>query len=95
MERHIVAGWGLCDAYRQLFDEGLVTLIECDPQRNGVPADQNSMRPEQAWRTGRLAQLKRKALAGWSTSRWCSEVPCVFVEPSMIEQLPALVGPVQ
>ena len=60
MKRHIVAGWGLCDAYRQLFDEGFVTLIECDPQRNGVPADQNSMRPEQAWRTGRLAQMKRK-----------------------------------
>ncbi|MDP9606202.1 hypothetical protein ABL840_18965 [Variovorax sp. NFACC27] len=57
MKRHTVTGWNLCDAHRKLFDEGFVTLVECDPDRSGVPVDQDPVRPEQAWRTRWLAHL--------------------------------------
>lgn len=93
MQRHTVTGWGLCGEHRRLFDEGFVALIECDPERSGVPADQDHMRPEQAWRTGRLAHLKREALARVTHVALAPDVPCVFVEPGVIEQLQAMVGP--
>ncbi|WP_395322397.1 ATPase [Variovorax sp. UC74_104] len=93
MQRHTVTGWGLCEPHRQLFDEGFVALIECDPERSGVPADQNRMKPEQAWRTGRLVHLKREALARAIDVALAPEVPCVFVEPGVIERLQAVVGP--
>jgi len=93
MQRHTVTGWGLCNAHRRLFDEGFVALIECDPQRSGVPADQDHMSPEQAWRTGRLAHLRREALARVVNVALAPDVPCVFVEPGVIEQLQAMVGP--
>lgn len=49
MKRHTLTSWGLCDAHRKLFEDGFVALIECDPQRSAVPADQDhTMRPEQA-----------------------------------------------
>jgi len=93
MERHTVTGWGLCDAHRKLFEEGFVALIECDPERSGVPADQHHMRPEQAWRTGRLAHLKREVFARVANIALAHDVPCVFVEPGVIERLQAMVGP--
>jgi hypothetical protein len=93
MERHTVTGWGLCDAHRKLFEEGFVALIECDPERSGVPADQNHMRPEQAWRTGRLAHLRREVFASVADIALAPDVPCVFVEPGVIERLQAMARP--
>ena len=93
MQRHTVTGWGLCGEHRRLFEEGFVALIECDPERSGVPADQDHMRPEQAWRTGRLAHLKRETLARVTHVTLAPDVPCVFVEPGVIEQLGTMIEP--
>ena len=54
MERHTTTGWGLCPEHQKLFDDGFVALVECDPQRSGSQAG-GRMKPEQAYRTGRLA----------------------------------------
>ncbi|WP_019655350.1 hypothetical protein [Variovorax atrisoli] len=93
MQRHTVTGWGLCGEHRRLFEEGFVALIECDPERSGVPADQDHMRPEQASRTGRLAHLKRETLARMTHLTLAPDMPCVFVEPGVIEQLRAMIEP--
>ena len=93
MQRHTVTGWGMCREHRRLFEEGFVALIECDPERSGVPVDQDHMRPEQAWRTGRLAHLKRETLARVTHVTLAPDVPCVFVEPGVIEQLRAMIEP--
>src|SRR5690606_24370178 len=55
MERHTVNGWGLCPEHERLFKEGYVALVECDPQRSGGAPSSGSMKPEQAYRPGRLA----------------------------------------
>src|SRR2546427_5891346 len=57
MERHTTTGWGLCAEHQKLADDDFVALVECDPQRSGSP--NGSVKPEQAYRTGRLAHLKR------------------------------------
>ncbi|WP_296781558.1 ATPase [Variovorax sp.] len=61
MEHHTKTGWGLCPEHQKLADDGFVALVECDPQRSGSQAD-GRMKPEQAYRTGRLAHLRR---TGW------------------------------
>ncbi len=87
MERHTATGWGLCPEHQKLSDDGFVALIECDPQRSGSPAGGGRVKPEQAYRTGRLAHLKREAFAQVFDVPIAADQPCVFVEPGVIEQL--------
>jgi len=89
MEHHTVTGWGLCPEHQRLFDDGFVALVECDPQRSGSLAS-GRMQPEQAYRTGRLAHLKREVFAEVFNVHIEDRQPCVFVEPGVIEQLQAM-----
>ena len=87
MEHHTKTGWGLCPEHQKLADDGFVALVECDPQRSGSPAGGGRVKPEQAYRTGRLAHLKREAFAQVFNVPIAADQPCVFVEPGVIEQL--------
>jgi len=93
LERHTSTGWGLCDEHRRLFDEGFVALVECDPERSGKPTGTDRLKPEAAYRTGRLAHLKREAFTGVFNVPLAPDQPCVFVEPGVIEQLQGMVAP--
>ena len=93
MKRHTVTGWGLCLQHQKLSDDGFVALVECDPQRSGSPSGDGNMKPEQAYRTGRLAHLKREVFAKVFNVPIAADQPCVFVEPGVIEQLQAMVAP--
>lgn len=86
LERHTKTGWGLCPAHQKMADEGFVALVECDPQRSGV-SDAGRMKPEQAYRTGRLAHLRRAVFAQVFNVPIANAQACVFVEPGVIEQL--------
>lgn len=90
MEHHTATGWGLCPEHQKLADDGFVALIECDPQRSGSPSGAVRMKPEEAYRTGRVAHLKREAFAQVFNLPIAADQPCVFVEPGVIEQLQAM-----
>ncbi|XOV83535.1 MAG: ATPase [bacterium] len=92
MERHTTTGWGLCPEHQKLSDDGFVALVECDPQRSGSPSGAARMKPEQAYRTGRLAHLKRNVFAKVFNVPIEANQPCVFVEPGVIEQLESMVS---
>ncbi|VUZ23913.1 Uncharacterised protein [uncultured Comamonas sp.] len=92
MGHHTATGWGLCPEHQKLSDDGFVALVECDPQRSGSPSDADRMKPEQAYRTGRLAHLKREVFARVFNVPIADKQPCVFVEPSVIEQLQSMVA---
>lgn len=62
-------GLGLCAGYQQLCNDGFVALVECDPERNGAPAAADRVKPEQAYRTGYVAHLKREAPRGGHVMR--------------------------
>ena len=81
----------LHEKYDYPFSEGFVALVECDPQRSGTPSGSGLMKPDQAYRTGRLAHLKRDAFARVFNVPVAAEQPCVFVELGVIEQLQAMV----
>ena len=92
MKRHTTTDWGLCAEHQKLFDEGFVALIECDPRRSGAPSDSDRLKPGQAYRTGRLAHLKRDVFAEMFNVPIAANQPCVFVEPDVIERLQSMVA---
>ena len=94
LEHHTTTGWGLCTEHQRLFDEGFVALIECDPQRSGSLSETGRLKPEQAYRTGQLAHLKRDVFATVFDRKIASDQACVFVDPGIIEWLQAMVTPV-
>jgi len=93
MERHTTTGWGLCAEHQKMADDGFVALVECDPSRNGLPSDGDRVKPETAYRTGRVAHLKRDAFAKVFNVPIATDQPCVFVEPGVIEHLQTMVAP--
>ena len=93
MQRHTTTGWGLCAEHQKLSDDGFVALIECDPQRSGSPSGADCMKPEQAYRTGRLVHLKRDVFARVFNAPIAADQPCVFVEPGVIERLQSMAEP--
>ena len=92
MNRYTVTGWGLCVEHQKLADDGFVALVECDPQRSGSQAG-GRMKPEQAYRTGRLAHLRRTVFAQVFNVPIADEQACVFVEPGVIDQLQSMTAP--
>ena len=93
MARHTTTGWGLCPEHERPHSEGFVALVECDPQRIGTLSGDGQMKPDQAYRTGRLAHLKREVFARVFNVAIAAEQAVVFVEPGVIEQLQAMVAP--
>ena len=91
MEHHTTTGWGLCPEHQKLSDDGFVALVECDPQRS-APAGAGRIKPEQAYRTGRLVHLKRDVFAKVFNAPITDDQACVFVEPGVIEQLESMVA---
>ena len=89
MTMHTTTGWGLCTEHQQMFSEDFVALVECDPQRSGNPS--GHLKPEQAYRTGRVAHVKREAFARLFDVPITDDQACVFVEPGVIDQLQAMV----
>ena len=92
MERHTTTGWGLCPEHERLRSEGFVVLVECDPQRSGLRSSYGLMNPGQAYRTGRLAHLKREVFARVFDVAIADDQTVVFVEPGVIEQLQGMVA---
>lgn len=90
LARHTTTGWGLCAEHQALFDDGFVALVECDPERSGVSAGVGTLRPEQAYRTGRLAHLRREVFKRLFNVSITDGQACVFVEPGVIAQLEAM-----
>jgi hypothetical protein len=93
LARYTTTGWGLCAEHEQLCSAGFVALVECDPQRSGKVVGADRMKPEQAYRTGRLAHLKRAVFATVFNVTIAADQACVFVEPGVIEKLQTMVAP--
>ena len=90
MERHTTTGWGLCEEHRRLSDAGYIALVECDTGRSGLAESDDRLKPEQAWRTGRVAHLKREVFAKVFDEPVEETQACVFVEEGVIAKLEAM-----
>ena len=92
MERHTTTGWGLCAEHQRMHSDGFVALVECDPQRSGARSSDGLLKPGQAYRTGRLAHLRREVFARVFDVAVVPDQPVVFVEPGVIERLQGMVA---
>lgn len=92
MEHHTITGWGLCPEHEQMLHDGYVALVECDPQRSG-DVTLGCMKPEDAYRTGRVAHLRRETFAQVFNVPLENTQFCVFVGLGVLEQLQAMVEP--
>lgn len=90
-ERYTTTGWGLCPEHLQLFDDGFVALVECDPAQSGHPSSVNLLKPDQVYRTGRIMHLKWAMAGHLLNVSMESRLPLVFVEPGVIEKLQAMI----
>jgi hypothetical protein len=93
MERHTTTGWGLCPDHQKLFSDGFVALIEFDPERSVMTSGASRVDSENAYRTGRLAHIKREAFAKLFNVTIDAGQACMFVEPGIIERLQAMTAP--
>jgi hypothetical protein len=93
LARHTTTGWGLCSEHRRLFDQGFVALVECDPERSGKPSATDRLIPEQAYRTGRVAHLKREAFAQVFDLPLDADQALVFVQLGVIERIQSMAPP--
>jgi hypothetical protein len=93
LKHYTTTGWGLCAEHQRLFNDGFVALVECDPQRSGMPSGADRLKPEQAYRTGRVAYLKRDVFAAVFNVTIEADQACVFVDHDVIERLQTMLDP--
>jgi hypothetical protein len=93
MERHTITGWDLCPQHRELHEQGFVALVECDPERSGSPVAGDRIQPNEAYRTGKLAHLKREVFVKLFNSPAELDTPCVFVDPEVMAILEKMQPP--
>lgn len=94
MESRTTTGWGLCPEHQKMFAEGFIALIEFDPLRSGQPKDGMRLNAEKAFRTGRIAHIKRSAFNAVFNVAIDAHQACVFIEPGIIERLQAMRKPI-
>jgi len=86
LEAFTTTGWGLCPQDEALRADGYVALIECDPQRSGPVSDGGTLEQEQAYRTGRLAHVKRHVFDALLAPSTDDLVFC-FVETGVLDHV--------
>lgn len=93
LQRHTTTGWGLCAEHQRLHEEGFIALVECDPDKSGKPCAGSTIKPQDAYRTGLVAHLKREAFGRIFNIPVDASLPCVFVDAGVIASLQAKVRP--
>ena len=89
LDRYTVTGWGICAKDQKLYDDGFVALVEIDAAKSGDPPDGSLVKPEQVYRTGMLAHLRRDLAAQVLNIPVQQLRLCMFVEQGVIQKLQA------
>lgn len=81
-----VTGYGLCEEHQRLADEGYIALVEAQ-----APEESNTLKQEDALRTGRIAHLKRDAFAEVFDQE-APDLDMVFVNEGVLDILDKMQG---
>ena len=86
-----VVGLGLCEKCQAQADKGFIAMIEIDPSKSGKPNHNDHVDPNEAFRTGNSAWLRRTLAEQMFPSNLMPEAdqPVVFVEFGLIQMLEA------
>lgn len=83
LERKTVTGWDLCPEHAKLWERGYIALVECDPEKSTFTG--GTIKPEDAYRTGRIAHIRKAAAKRIFNVEMTS--PVAFVEPGVVDML--------
>lgn len=92
LHQHTTTGWGLCPEHQQRFDDGFVALVECDIARSSASVG-DVLKPEDAYRTGQVAHVKRTLFHELFAVSIKDDVPFVYVELGIIATIEKMVDP--
>ena len=86
LERHTLTGRSLCPQCTERAESGMIALVGVDPERSAPPTENGNMDPNHAYRTGRIAWLRREI---WSQllDAPLPDVSMVFVEDGVLDVL--------
>jgi hypothetical protein len=90
-DHHTVTGYKLCAEHQKLHDDGYVALVATDPKKSTVTYDKNNqpcLTPENAWRTGEIAHVRRSAWASVFNLP-APATPFIFCDSEVIAKLQA------
>lgn len=93
LEDRTTTGWGLCPEHQKLFSDGYIALIEFDPKRSAKPTRPLRMNPESAYRTGKVAHIKRELFDTLFSEKLDADQACVFAELGLIDCLETMIDP--
>ncbi len=88
-EKHVVTGWGMCPEHAKLKADGYVAIVGCDASK--MPLSCKRVKPEDAYRTGRIAHLREHVFAEVLGQR-PPEGGVVFGEDDLIDKLAEMQG---
>lgn len=86
LEPKTVTGWDLCPEHEKLWERGYIALVECDPAKSRFTG--GTIKPADAYRTGRIAHIRKAAAARIFDTP--IDGPVVFVEPGVVDRLEQL-----
>lgn len=91
-EKDAITGWGLCEEDQAMYDKGYIALVGIDPEKSNASVGSN-IRPQDAFRTGSLAHLRRSVCGQVFNVTLPDDIPAIFVEDGVIEKLKTMVTP--
>lgn len=83
LKKYNITGVGMCDEDQQRFDDGYTALVEIN---NETEDDVKTIKPEDAYRTGKIAHLRNKPFV----EVFSKEPPkggIVYVQEGVLEEL--------
>jgi hypothetical protein len=83
LEHKTITGWDLCPEHAKLWKKGYIALVECDPEKSKFTGA--TIRPDDAYRTGRVAHIRKAVAAQIFNVEMTS--PVAFVEPGVVDRL--------
>lgn len=81
-----ITGYGLCEEHQRLADEGYIALVEVQALKEG-----NTLKQEEALRTGRIAHLKRDKFSE-VFDQGAPDLDMIFVGVGVLDVLESMSG---
>ncbi len=89
-ERFTVTGMSLCPEHKKLHDDGYLALVAVDPAKSKPDYASGHIKPENAWRTGKVAHLKHGPAAKMFDNLSDPLPEFVFCDDEVIDKLIAM-----
>lgn len=79
-----VTGYGLCKEHKDLFEDGYIALVVADPKLSDM-SDDDSLKIENAYRTGEVAHMKREAFEANFETKVPETQEMAYIDPEVFK----------